>query len=105
MGSAVMYIAFNRFKVKTGKEEVFEQIWKNRDSHLDDVPGFLKFNLVKGKYQEDHCVYASHSLWESEALFIAWTKSENFRQAHKNAGKVNNIYLGHPVFEGFEVIL
>jgi len=100
-----MYIALNRFKVKPGLEQEFEQMWRNRETHLDKVPGFCKFNLIKGLKQDDHCVYASHSLWESEELFIAWTKSENFRQAHKNAGKSKEFYLGHPVFEGFEVVI
>ena len=100
-----MYIALNRFKVKHGMEHEFEQMWKNRESYLDGVPGFHKFNLIKGSKQEDHHVYASHSLWESEELFIAWTRSENFRQAHKNAGKSQNFYLGHPIFEGFEIVI
>ena len=37
--------------------------------------------------------------------FINWTKSEAFRLAHKNAGQYNELYLGHPNFEGFEVVL
>ena len=43
-----MFIAMNRFKVKLGEEKYFEEIWKNRDSHLKEVPGFKKFNLVRG---------------------------------------------------------
>ena len=35
-----MYIAMNRFKIVKGKEDIFEDIWKNRDSHLDNVTGF-----------------------------------------------------------------
>ena len=44
-----MYIAMNRFKIILGRETEFEKIWKERDTHLDDVPGFKKFNLIKGK--------------------------------------------------------
>ena len=36
-----MYIAMNRFKVQKGKEEEFENIWKNRNSTLDEMKGFL----------------------------------------------------------------
>ena len=39
----------NRFKVKLGEEKHFEDIWRNRDTHLNQVPGFKKFNLVKGE--------------------------------------------------------
>ena len=41
-----MYIAMNRFKIVPGREADFEKIWKERDTHLDNVPGFLEFHLV-----------------------------------------------------------
>ena len=44
-----MYIAMNRFKIVLGKEKVFEDLWKNRETHLENVPGFKRFNLVKGE--------------------------------------------------------
>ena len=95
----------NRFKIVIGKEKIFENIWKNRDSHLEEVKGFKKFNLIKGKETKDFRLYASHSTWDSEEDFIAWTKSESFRLAHKNAGNNKDIYIGHPEFEGFEIII
>ena len=100
-----MYIAMNRFKIILGRETEFEKIWKERDTHLDDVPGFKKFNLIKGKKKDNHRLYASHSEWNSEKDFVNWTKSDAFRQAHKGAGQHSDIYLGHPEFEGFEVII
>ena len=100
-----MYIAMNRFKITLGRENDFENIWKERDTHLENVPGFKKFNLIKGKKQDTHRLYASHSEWNSEEDFINWTKSESFRLAHKNAGEHKNLYLGAPNFEGFEVVL
>ena len=71
-----MFIAMNRFKIVLNKEQGFEDIWKNRETHLDDVPGFIKFHLVKGKSQETHTLYASHSTWNSRGAFEAWTRSE-----------------------------
>ena len=94
----------NRFKIVIDREKDFEGIWKERETHLDDVPGFLEFHLVRGKTEETHTLYASHSTWKSQDDFVNWTKSEAFRQAHKRAGEHSDIYLGHPVFEGFEVI-
>ena len=43
----------------------------------------------------------------SEAAFEAWTKSEEFRRAHARADNKTgeSLYLGHPKFEGFDVIL
>jgi hypothetical protein len=40
----------------------------------------------------------------SYADFEAWTKSEAFRAAHRGAGQNKPLYLGHPEFEGFEVL-
>jgi len=99
-----MYIAMNRFKIVIGREKDFERIWKERESHLEDVPGFLEFHLIKGKTEETYTLYASHSTWKSQADFFNWTKSKSFRQTHKGAGEHSGIYLGHPVFEGFAVI-
>ena len=100
-----MFIAMNRFKVKLGEETYFEEIWKNRDTHLNEVPGFKKFNLIKSESNEEYTLYASHSEWESKQDFINWTKSEAFRMAHKNAGEHKTVYLDPPKCEGFEGVL
>ena len=99
------YIAMNRFKIVKGKEDIFEKIWKERDSKLSEVKGFINFNLIKGKVCDDFTLYASHSTWSSEIDFLNWTRSDSFREAHKNAGQNREIYLGHPEFEGFLVVL
>ena len=99
-----MFIAMNRFKVTKGSEHDFEQIWLTRETHLEDVPGFIAFHLLKGPERDDYVLYASHSLWRSEENFIAWTKSEAFRKAHARAGSNKPLYLGHPEFEGFTVL-
>ena len=100
-----MYIAMNRFKIALGREQDFEGIWQKRETHLDNVDGFLEFHLIKGTSEDTYTLYASHSTWKSQEDFTNWTKSEEFRKAHKGAGEHSDIYLGHPVFEGFEVII
>lgn len=101
-----MYIAMNRFKVRKGSEEEFETVWKNRDSKLSDMKGFREFHLLRGPENEEEgfTLYASHTVWVSHDDFIAWTKSQNFRDAHKNAGTTKPSYIGHPTFEGFSVV-
>jgi len=96
-----MYLAMNRFKIVPGKEDDFETVWRERETHLAELPGFKEFNLFRGPQRDDHTLYASHTIWASEGDFIAWTKSEAFRLAHKNAGGNSGLYLGHPEFEGF----
>ena len=99
-----MFIAMNRFSVLRGQEEAFEAVWKARDRHLGGVPGYVEFHLLRGPEAEDHTLYASHTVWRSRADFENWTRSEAFRKAHANAGGTRDIYLGHPVFEGFEAV-
>ena len=95
----------NRFKITPGREDDFEKIWRERESYLDQVPGFKEFHLLKGPKNEEFSLYASHSVWDSQDSFEAWTKSEEFRKAHSQARAPAGTYLGHPEFEGFEAIL
>jgi len=104
LGEYTVFIAMNRFRVAKGSEEAFEQVWLSRDSHLDKVPGFVEFHLLKGPEAEDHTLYASHTVWENRATFEAWTRSDAFRAAHSRAGDNKPLYLDHPQFEGFEVL-
>src|ERR1700748_2689348 len=103
-----MFIAMNRFKVIPDSRSDFERVWTSRDTHLRDVPGFVEFHLLRGPEREDHVLYSSHTVWSDHAAFEAWTKSDAFRAAHRNAGELRQgaapLYLGHPQFEGFEVV-
>jgi heme-degrading monooxygenase HmoA len=100
-----MFIAMNRFQIAPGREDEFVAIWRNRETYLDEVPGFQSFQLLRGASNDDYTLFASHSIWESRADFEAWTHSEAFRKAHAGAGGAKGLYLGHPQFEGFDVIL
>jgi heme-degrading monooxygenase HmoA len=99
-----MYIVMNRFKVLKDAQKDFEDRWMGRQSRLDEVPGFLAFHLLRGPEREDHVLYSSHTMFASEADFIAWTKSEQFRAAHAGAAPSKPLTLGHPELECFEVI-
>jgi len=100
-----MYIAMNRFRIAPGREDEFINIWKNRETHLADVPGFKDFHLLQGPSDENYTLFASHSVWQSKESFANWTKSEAFRKAHAQAGDSKGLYLGPPQFEGFEIVL
>ncbi|MFW2542300.1 antibiotic biosynthesis monooxygenase family protein [Primorskyibacter sp. 2E107] len=99
-----MYLTMNRFKVVPERAAEFEAMWTSRDSHLKQVPGFRSFALMKGSEQADHVLYASHTIWEDEESFRAWTKSDAFRAAHKGAKTSEGLYLGPPALEAFEAI-
>lgn len=99
-----MFIAMNRFKVIKDEQKAFVDIWLTRESRLDEVKGFITFHMLRGPEREDHVLYSSHTLWATQEDFIAWTKSEQFRAAHKQAGDRKPLTIGHPEFEGFEII-
>jgi heme-degrading monooxygenase HmoA len=97
-----VFIAMNRFVVNPERSEDFEKIWRERETHLEAVPGFIRFALLKG---DEPGQYVSHSTWESREAFEGWTRSESFRKAHAQARTPEGIMLGHPKLETFEAIL
>lgn len=99
------FIAMNRFRIRHGFEADFERIWRERESHLSQVPGFRSFRLLKGPDDGECRLYASHTIWASQEDFDAWRESQHFRNAHAQAKAPPATYAGHPVFEGFEVVL
>lgn len=100
-----MFIAMNRFRIAPGFEDGFVEMWKSRDSYLSDVPGFKEFHLLRGPGDESGTLFASHTVWDSQASFVAWTESDEFQQAHAKARAPQGTYLGPPQFEGFEVLI
>lgn len=99
-----MYIAMNRFTVIVENAQAFEELWLGRDSHLKDMEGFVEFHMLKGPEADGAILYASHTVWQNEDVFRAWTHSDAFRQAHKGAGQTAKLHEGAPKFEGFSAI-
>lgn len=102
-----MFVAMNRFKVARGREADFEAIWSSRKTRLNEMEGYRSFDLLKGPEKDDYTLYASHTIWASKENFLAWTRSEQFRDSHRNAGsnRSEGVFIGHPEFEGFEAVL
>lgn len=100
-----MFIAMNRFRINCGFEEGFERIWQERDTYLEEVPGFREFHLLRGPTGDEYTLYVSHSTWESREAFEAWTRSEPFAKAHSDARSPRGTLAGHPQMEPFEVVL
>jgi heme-degrading monooxygenase HmoA len=95
-----MFIATNNFKVAPGRETDFETAWRQRDSHLKGVPGFVRFALLRGRDGE----YVSQSSWASEAAFVAWTQSPSFAASHRQ-GSLAGVLAGPPVLKTYEAVL
>jgi len=96
-----VFIAMNNFKIVPGKEQEFEEVWKNRETHLQDVPGIVRFALLRGDAQGE---YVSHSTWASRDAFVAWTQSEAFAAGHRG-GSMMGIVAGPPQIKLFEAVI
>jgi len=103
-----MFVAMNRFQVLPGKNEEFERIWRERETYLDGVPGFLRFALLRNDgghgTEPNPGEYLSHSTWASREAFMAWTNSESFRKGHAQ-GSLMGILAGPPVVSLYEAVL
>jgi heme-degrading monooxygenase HmoA len=91
-----MYIAMNRFRIHAGREADFEKVWRERESFLDEVPGFREFHLLRGATAEGFTTYLSHSVWESGAAFEAWTR-RGVPQGARRRARPAGITDGHPL--------
>ena len=96
-----MFIAINRFLVVPGQEERFEALWRDRETYLDGVPGFVRFALLRGDRAGE---YLSHSTWESRAAFEAWTRSEAFTAGHRQ-GSLKGVLADHPQVSLYEAVV
>ncbi|MCB9061575.1 MAG: antibiotic biosynthesis monooxygenase [Halobacteriovoraceae bacterium] len=99
-----MFIAMNTFTVNEERIQEFEEVWSKRDRFLKEMDGFISFKLLKGEIKEGKREYISHSTWNSSEEFWSWTKSEQFKMAHKNRTP-EGIILGPPRFGFYDVIL
>ncbi|MCM2562019.1 antibiotic biosynthesis monooxygenase [Lutimaribacter sp. EGI FJ00015] len=99
-----MYLAMNRFTVTLENAAAFEDLWLSRESQLQETDGFVSFQMLKGPEEDGHILYASHTMWETEDHFRAWTQGESFRTAHVRARKARKLHEGATRFEGFRAI-
>jgi heme-degrading monooxygenase HmoA len=81
-------------------EGQFEQTWRERESFLNGVPGFVQFALLRG----DEGEYVSHSTWSDQDAFIAWTQSEAFVKGHRQ-GSLMGVLEGPPHLKTFEAVI
>ena len=97
-----IFIAMNQFDVDPARGAEFEARWRERETYLQEVPGFVRFALLRG---DEPGRYVSHSTWQSRAAFEAWTRSEAFRKAHAQARTPSGLLRGHPRLQVFEAVI
>ena len=89
---ADVFVAMNRFKVLPGKEAAFEKQWAERESELQQMPGFTTFLMLRrdAVSPDDGYNYSTYTAWEDRASFDNWRKTK----------KHNTARDGEPMFEG-----
>jgi heme-degrading monooxygenase HmoA len=95
-----MFVAMNRFSVRAERNADFELSWQERESYLEQVPGFVAFALLKGDSEGE---YISHSTWESRGHFKAWTESDVFQRAHRK-GLNSGVLADRPRVSLYETV-
>jgi heme-degrading monooxygenase HmoA len=96
-----MFVAMNNFKIAAGQEDAFEKVWRERESYLKGVPGFVQFALLRG----DNGEFISHSTWESRDAFLAWTQSDAFVKGHRQGASMMGVVEGPPHLKTFEAVI
>ncbi|MCW8131957.1 MAG: antibiotic biosynthesis monooxygenase [Planctomycetota bacterium] len=97
------FVAVNRIRVRAGGgERLVEAFCKGQG--LEDVPGFLSFELLRCVWRPQPQAgveeFLSVSRWSSADAFLAWTRSEHFKRVHAGP-KPEGILSSEPA--GFEV--
>ena len=96
-----MFVAMNNFKVAGDRTADFERIWRERESYLQEVPGFVQFALLKADAEGE---YISHSTWQDRDAFVAWTQSEAFAAGHRQ-GSLMGVLEGPPQLSTYEALI
>lgn len=93
-----MFIVMNRFQVTPGREQDFMDAFMGRARAIDSVPGFLGLDMLR---PQEAGVFISMTRWATQEDFVAWTKSDAFRQGH--ARRHPGMFKGPPVLEQYHV--
>jgi len=99
-----MFVTMNRFTIATEFREAFEDRFRQRESFLGEVPGFIR-NTVLRPVEGSSNQHIVMTLWTSREAFENWTKSDSFRKAHANAGKTPTEWYAAPTkLDAFESV-
>jgi len=73
-------VKINAIRVPEGMGEMIEQRFAARADAMNEVEGFLSFELLRPTAGEDR--YFVYTRWESEEAFQAWRESQRFAESH-----------------------
>ncbi len=98
-----MIVTCNRIPVNPQYATEFEARFGERANLVDQMPGFVSFQLLRPLSEGDPYIVMTY--WESEAHFKAWTESPAFLDGHARSSTLpRETFTGHPVLEVYEVL-
>jgi len=101
-----MYLAMNRFKIHKDRAEDFIRMWKERESYLDEMEGFVAFHLLRGAEEDGAVLFASYTHWREKKDFENWVGSEQFKKSHARAHQSDRtMFAGPSKLELFESVI
>ena len=96
-----MFVAMNCFRVLAEREHDFESLWRDRETYLQEVPGFVEFALLRSDEEGD---YISYSVWRDRTSFEEWARSEAFAKGHAQ-GSLAGILAGPPQLGLYQAVI
>lgn len=84
-------VKINAIRVPEGRGEMIEQRFAARGDAMNEVEGFISFELLRPAAGEDR--YFVYTRWETEEAFQAWRDSQRFAESH--AGQTGPAPEGH----------
>ena len=107
-----MFFAMNRFRINPAFEKDFVAHWKNRQSSLESMPGFVRFDLLQAKLpvRNSDAIEAaeivSFSQWIDQAAFENWMQSQAMQKSHERAAQLpRETFMGPPEFRGYVSVM
>ena len=76
-------VKINAIVVPPGRGPELEERFARRASEVEQMPGFLSFELLRPVSGEER--YFVYTRWESEEAFRAWVESPSFTRGHAQA--------------------
>ena len=76
-------VKINAIEVEPGRGGALEERFANRASEVEQMPGFLGFELLRPTAGETR--YYVYTRWRSEEHYQAWVQSPAFTRGHAQA--------------------
>ena len=98
-----MIVTCNRIPVNPNYAPAFEARFGDRSNLVDEMPGFVSFQLLRPTNEGDPYIVMTY--WDSETHFKAWTESPAFREGHARSSTLPpETFTGRPTLEVYEVL-